>query len=277
MKAQSRQPRRRASAASEAPPPGKTGIFIVDDHPVLREGLSRVIAQCEDLTVCGQAASALEALEALKHVAPGLIIVDIALGAQTGLELIKDLKIRFPLLPVLVYSMFDESLYAVRCLRAGAVGYVMKQEPPSTLLGAARQVLRGELYLSETMTRQMLTQFSQPRVTPEAMSVDRLTDREFAVFELLGRGHTTKEIAHLLHLSAKTVQTHREHIKRKLGLRDAVSLIRHAVQWTESQTAGAQPAAGAATAAAPRAVPAEPAPLPPAPPILPPSPPILPG
>ncbi len=213
----------------------RTGIMVVDDHPIVREGLVRVIDQSSDLYVCGQAENIAQALDLLEKSRPGLAVVDIALGSQNGLELIKDIKVRHPGLPVLVHSMFDEAMYAGRCLRAGARGYVMKQEPPSRLLSAMRQVLRGEVSLSDAMTKQVLSQLSGARGNKGESPEERLSDREFEVFELLGRGHHTKEIAQKLHLSAKTVQTHREHIKEKLEIKNAVGLVRRAVQWMEAQ------------------------------------------
>ena len=222
-------------AASSGGKPVKAGILVVDDHPIVREGLVRVIDQTGDLAVCGQAENIPQALEFIQKSKPDLVIVDVSLGSQNGIELIKDVKVRHPNLPVLVHSMYDESMYAERCLRAGAKGYVMKQEPPSKLLHAVRQVLKGEVYLSEAMTKQLLCRISDGTSAKGHSPAELLSDRELEVFELLGRGLRTKEIARELHLSDKTVQTHREHIKEKLHLKDAVSLVRHAVQWVESQ------------------------------------------
>ena len=224
-----------ASAGAVTARTKQAGILVVDDHPIVREGLVRVIDQTPDLCVSGQAENIPQALEVIEKSRPSLAIVDIALDGQNGLELIKDIKVRYPDLPVLVHSMYDESMYAERCLRAGAKGYVMKQEPPQRLLGAVRQVLRGEVSLSETMTRQLLSRICGGKDEPGNTPEESLSDRELEVFELLGQGHRTKEIAQTLHLSDKTIQTHREHIKEKLNLRDAVSLVRHAVQWVESQ------------------------------------------
>jgi DNA-binding NarL/FixJ family response regulator len=212
----------------------KSCILVVDDHPIVREGLVRVIDQTGDLTVCGQAEGIPQALAVVEKFKPALVIVDISLGGQNGIELIKDIKARSPHLPVLVHSMYDESMYAERCLRAGAKGYVMKQEPPAVLLKAVRQVLRGEVYLSEAMTKQLLWRISDG-VGKGSSPAELLSDREFEVFELLGRGYRTREIAKELHLSDKTIQTHREHIKEKLSIPDAVNLVRQAVRWVESQ------------------------------------------
>lgn len=208
---------------------------MVDDHPIVREGLIRVIDQTDDLAVCGQAEGIPQALALIEKSQPALVIVDIALGGQNGIELIKDIKIRLPNLPVLVHSMYDESLYAERCLRAGAKGYVMKQEPPTTLLKAVRRILSGEVYLSEAMTKQLLWRISDGGPGKGGSPAELLSDRELEVFELLGRGYRTQEIAKELHLSDKTIQTHREHIKEKLNIPDAVNLVRQAVRWVESQ------------------------------------------
>ncbi len=215
--------------------PNKSCILVVDDHPIVREGLVRVIDQTGDLTVCGQAEGIPQALAVVEKSKPALVIVDISLGGQNGIELIKDIKARSPDLPVLVHSMYDESMYAERCLRAGAKGYVMKQEPPTVLLKAVRQVLRGEVYLSEAMTKQLLWRISDGVSGKGNSPAELLSDREFEVFELLGRGYRTREIAKELHLSDKTIQTHREHIKEKLSIPDAVNLVRQAVRWVESQ------------------------------------------
>lgn len=201
----------------------------------MREGLVRVIDETEDLMVCAQAESIHRALELIETTQPDLAIVDITLRRENGLELIKDLKIRHPKLIVLVHSMHDEQVYAQRSLRAGARGYLMKYEPPPRLLHAIRQVLVGEIYLSETMTRQMLHHIADSPVAKGVSPVERLSDRELEVFEQLGQGRKPKEIAADLHLSVKTVHTYCEHLKDKLQLKDATSLMRFAVQWVESQ------------------------------------------
>jgi DNA-binding NarL/FixJ family response regulator len=229
-------PNREALPAAVADaPPRKSCILVVDDHPIVREGLVRVIEQTGDLVVCGQAEGIAQALEVIEASPPALVTVDIALGGQNGIELVKDIKVRFPELPVLVHSMYDETMYAERCLRAGAKGYVMKQEPPAVLLKAVRQVLRGEVYLSEAMTKQLLWRISDGVPGRGNSPAELLSDRELEVFELLGRGYRTCEVAKELHLSEKTIQTHREHIKEKLNIPDAVNLVRQAVRWVESQ------------------------------------------
>jgi DNA-binding NarL/FixJ family response regulator len=227
--------KRAATAAAQAIETAKARILVVDDHPIVREGLVRVIDQTTDLLVCAHAENIPQALEAVENSKPDLVIVDISLGGQNGIELIKDVIVRHPDLPVLVHSMFDETMYAERCLRAGAKGYVMKQEPPHRLLDGVRRVLKGEVHLSEAMTKQLLCRISSGPRGKGNLPSELLSDREFEVFELLGRGHRTKEIAQLLHLSDKTIQTHREHIKEKLNIDNAVSLVRQAVQWVETQ------------------------------------------
>jgi DNA-binding NarL/FixJ family response regulator len=222
----------RGQAASE---PQRSRIMVVDDHPIMREGLTRVMEEGGDFLVCAQAESIPRALELLETTRPDLIIVDIALGGQNGLELIKDVKVRHPKLPVLVHSMHEEQVYAQRALRAGARGYLMKQEPAPKLMQAVRQILGGEIYLSETMTRQMLHRMAGDKSGTDVSSLERLSDRELEVFELIGRGQKTKEIAQHLHLSVKTVQTYCEHLKEKLVLRDGTGLVHFAVQWVESQ------------------------------------------
>ncbi|HWQ93809.1 MAG TPA: response regulator transcription factor [Clostridia bacterium] len=220
---------------SVANPPKKTRILVVDDHPTMREGLARVIDETEDLTVCAQAESIHDAMELIETSHPDLAIVDITLRRENGIELIKDLKVRHPNLLVLVHSMHDEQVYAQRSLRAGARGYLMKHEPPPKLLQAIRQVLAGEIYLSETMTRQMLHHVADTPFAKGISPVERLSDRELEVLEQLGQGRKTKEIAADLHLSIKTVQTYCEHLKEKLELKDSTSLGRFAVQWVEAQ------------------------------------------
>lgn len=229
------QPGSKSRRRSPGIAPKRARILVVDDHPTMREGLARVIDETSDLIVCAQAESIHRALELIETTQPDLVIVDITLRRENGIELIKDLKIRHPKLPVLVHSMHDEQVYAQRSLRAGARGYLMKHEPPSKLLHAIRQMLAGEIYLSETMTRQMLHHVADSPFAKGVSPVERLSDRELQVFEKLGQGRRTKEIAAELHLSIKTVQTYCEHLKEKLQLKDATSLARFAVQWVESQ------------------------------------------
>jgi len=214
----------------------KTRVLLVDDHPTMREGLIRVIEREADLTVCSEAESIQRALEMIESSKPDIAVVDISLGGQNGIELIKDIKVRYPQLPVLVHSMHDESVYAERSLRAGAKGYISKKEPPQKLLQAIREVLQGEISLSATMTRQILHAVGADRPDRKTSPFRELSDREFEVFELTGQGLGTKEIAGALHVSEKTVQAHRDHIRQKLDLPDGRGLTRFAIRWVESQS-----------------------------------------
>jgi DNA-binding NarL/FixJ family response regulator len=216
----------------------KRRLFLVEDHPVTREGFAQLINYQADLEVCGQEGTAARAIAEIERLKPDLVIVDLSLAESNGLELIKDLKSRLPALPLLVLSTHDESLYAERAVRAGALGYVMKQAPTSEVMSAIRATLRGEVYLSETMrTRLVHKQLAggAPTGVGEHSEVEALSDRELEVFELLGHGHTTRKIAARLHLSVSTVETHRAHIKSKLKLSNALDLVRSAVAWINRQ------------------------------------------
>jgi DNA-binding NarL/FixJ family response regulator len=210
-------------------------ILIVDDHPMMRQGLGQLIGAESDLTICGEAENAENALDAINSLKPDLVLADISLPGKNGLELIKDFQAIQPGLPVLVISMHDESLYAERVLRAGGRGYIMKQEGGKKLMQAIRQVLAGKIYVSEKMSAEILELFSGRRPGTESSPVEKLTDREFEVFQLIGQGKGTREIAAKLHLSVKTVEVHRANIKGKLKLKSASELIRFAVRWSESQ------------------------------------------
>lgn len=214
---------------------GKTRVLLVEDHPTMREGLIRVIEREADLTVCGEAETIQRALAMIESAKPDIAVVDISLGGQNGIELIKDIRVRYPRLPVLVHSMHDESVYAERSLRAGAKGYISKKEPAHKLLQAVRDVIRGEIFLSEAITRQILHAVGADQSVGKASPFRELSDREFEVFELTGQGLGTKEIAGALHLSEKTVQAHRDHIRQKLNLPDGRGLTRLATRWVESQ------------------------------------------
>ena len=217
--------------------PTKTGrkrIFIVDDHPMMRDGLRALISGESDLEVCGEADDALPALEQIEKLKPDLIIVDITLRSTSGLELLKDLHHRAPSVPALVISMHDESLYAERVLRAGGRGYVMKQEGGKKLMEAIRHVLNGQTFVSPKISAKILDAFSGHRPTGSS-PVEQLTNREFEVFQLIGGGLGTKDIAARLHVSTKTVEVHRVNIKQKLNVGTAQELIHFAVRWAESQ------------------------------------------
>jgi DNA-binding NarL/FixJ family response regulator len=212
-------------------------ILIVDDHALVRLGLAQLIADEPDLEVCGDACDVPEALERIRESQPDLVIVDISLQRGNGIELTKTLKTRHPKVKVLIASMHDESLFAERALRAGARGYINKQEATDKVIEAVRQVLDGQIYLSPAMTTHLLHRFGNRRGDLlEGPSLKSLSDRECEVFELIGRGVATRQIAEQLHLSIKTIETHREHIKQKLNLTNSAELTRRAVQWVLEDT-----------------------------------------
>jgi DNA-binding NarL/FixJ family response regulator len=219
------------------PSPGgrrKNRILVVDDHPLFRHGIADLINAEPDLEVCGEAESAPAALEVLRTRVPDLVTIDISLRGANGIELLKSIKAEHAKLPVLVLSMHDESLYALRALRAGARGYIMKQEALDRVMSAIRQVLQGELYVSPSMSGRMIEEFVQGSSGGSSVA-DKLTDRELEVLQLIGHGHGVQQIALELNLSAKTVETHRAHIKEKLNFQTARELARFAVQWVDQQ------------------------------------------
>jgi DNA-binding NarL/FixJ family response regulator len=209
-------------------------VFLVDDHPLVREWLSQLIQREEDLAVCGEAEDVQEALEKIEETKPDIVVADISLKTTHGLELVKDLQVRLPSLPVLILSMHDESLYAERVLRAGAKGYITKQEATKKILQAVRQVLSGQIYLSEKMASRMVHKMILGRADSQKSAIERLTDRELEVFQLIGRGQGTRRIASELHLGIKTVESYRARIKEKLKLEDGTQLLQHAIQWVHS-------------------------------------------
>jgi DNA-binding NarL/FixJ family response regulator len=223
-------------APTNAAPGQKRRIFIVDDHPIVRQGLAQLINNEQDLVVCGEGEDAYTALRAIRQDKPDLVLVDVSLKDSDGIELLKELRSQNPDQPVLVLSMHDESLYAERALRAGARGYVMKQEAPQTLLQAIRKVLTGQVYLSDTMGANLLQRMvGGKHAGKAAMPMDRLTDRELEVFRMIGAGRSVKEIAEKLFISPKTVEAHREHIKEKLGVRSSADLLRFAIRNTPDE------------------------------------------
>ncbi|MBL9204796.1 MAG: response regulator transcription factor [Opitutaceae bacterium] len=213
----------------------KRRLFLVDDHPVTRQGVAALINQEADLEVCGEADSAPQALQLIQTLAPDLAVVDITLKTTSGIELLKNLKAVMPDLPVLIMSMHDESLYAERALRAGAKGYIMKHEASGRILTAVRQVLAGELFLSDRMKEKMLHRLVKSRKEEVVFSIDTLSDREMEVFQLIGNGYSTRQIAGKLNLSVKTIDSYREHLKLKLRLEKGADLVRHAIQWVKSE------------------------------------------
>jgi DNA-binding NarL/FixJ family response regulator len=213
----------------------KTRIFIVDDHPLVREWLTTLIHQQPDLMVCGEAESASQAFELITTLKPDVAIVDISLKGASGLELIKNLKTVRPPVAVIVLSMHDESLYAERALRAGARGYIMKRETAKRIIAAIRQVLAGKLYVSERLTNLFAEKFVDGQGATVSSPIEQLSDRELEVFQLYGEGWETRQIAESLHVSMKTVQAYCARIKEKLRLSNATELLREAICWHESQ------------------------------------------
>jgi DNA-binding NarL/FixJ family response regulator len=218
-------------------PKQKRRVVIVDDHPMMRQGLAQLVNHETDLVTLCEADTAAQAIELINEHKPDLVLVDISLPDKNGLELIKDLRVYHPDLPVLVVSMHDEALYAERVLRAGGRGYIMKQEGGKLLMKAIRQVLSGQIYLSEKMSAKILEIFSGRRAEAATSPAELLSDREFEVFQLIGEGKGTRQIAGHLHLSIKTVEVHRANIKQKLGLKTATDLVHYAIRWTESRPA----------------------------------------
>jgi len=212
----------------------RSRILLVDDHPIVRQGLAEMIDHQNDLMVCGIAEDVHKALDEIAALQPDLVVVDISLRTSNGIELLKNIKLRHPKMLVLMLSMHDETLYAVRALRAGAAGYIMKQEVTENVLTAIRQVLSGEIYLSEQMEKKMMRQLVGGRGARSGSPLEDLSDRELEVFNLIGQGHGTRQIAEELHLSIKTIESHRAHIKEKLNLNNATELVQHAIQWSEA-------------------------------------------
>lgn len=213
----------------------KSKIFLVDDHPLVREWLTNLIHQQTDLVVCGEADSAADALESVTRSKPDVAIVDISLKGGSGIELIKSLRKLLPELAIIVLSMHEESLYAERAVRAGARAYLMKRETAKKVIAAIRDVLDGKLYLSQQLTSQFAEKFLEGRNPADTPAINRLSDRELEVFQLLGRGYETRQIAESMHVSMKTVQAFCARIKEKLKLTTATELLREAIRWHEAE------------------------------------------
>lgn len=211
----------------------KRKVLVVDDHPIVREGLAQMINREPDLSVCGDAADMQKAVQLTDALKPDILIVDISLNGPDGLDLLKHIRAQDPGLPVLVLSMHDESIYAERALRAGANGYIMKQEATDNVLDALRRILNREVYVSPRVANKMLQQFVGATHSDKShSSVDDLSDRELEVLRLIGAGHGTRQIAEELHLSVKTVETYQAHLKEKLALRNARELVQFATRWS---------------------------------------------
>ncbi len=209
----------------------KRRVLVVDDHPIVRQGLSLMINREPDLVVCGEAEEAMGAMHVLTSSHPDVMIVDISLTGPDGIDLMKNIRISHPTLPVLILSMHDEMVYAERALRAGANGYIMKQEATENVLIALRRLLSGEIYVSTRIANQMLKHYITGSGSLRNSSIADLSDRELEVFRLIGEGHGTRQIAEELHISIKTVESYQAHIKEKLSLRSARELMQRAIQW----------------------------------------------
>lgn len=223
------------TTGSRAKTKARRRILILDDHPMTRYGLRQLINQEPDLVVCGEAESAPQALAVTASARPDLVLVDLTMPGKGGLEFIKDLRAQYPAVPALVLTMHDESIYAERVLRAGARGYIMKNEGGEKVLEAIRQVLRGEVYVSKIMSSTLLDILTRRHASGREARPGTLTDREFEVFQLIGQGLSAQQIGRRLNLSVKTIETHRQHIKQKLKLQTGPALIRQAVRWAAAQ------------------------------------------
>ena len=211
----------------------KHRILVVDDHPIVRQGMALLINREADLEVCGEAEEASAALAAIERLRPDFVIVDLSLNGPDGMDLIKAIRARSAALPVLVLSMHDELTYAERALRAGANGYIMKQEATTRVLTAVRRILKGEVYLSDRAASRVVQQYVRGSAR-DTSPIAELSDRELEVFRLIGQGHGTRQIAEELRLSVKTVESYQAHIKEKLSLRSARELVQHAILWSLS-------------------------------------------
>lgn len=213
----------------------KRKVFLVDDHPIVRQGLALLINGESDLMVCGEADGGFAAIQMVSEIHPDILVLDISLNGPDGIELLKTIRTKDPGLPVLILSMHDEATYAERALRAGANGYIMKQEATEKVLTAIRRILHGEVHLSDRLTNRMLQHFICGSVSSKDSPLANLSDRELEVFRLIGEGHGTRQIADELHISVKTVESYQAHIKEKLYLRNARELVKHAIEWTVTE------------------------------------------
>ncbi len=231
-------PRQEPNAAPTRWPatgPGKRRVLLVDDHPIVRQGLVGLINRQKNLVVCGQTGSGRETPELARRLNPDLAVIDVSLKDTSGIELLKTLKLQQPRLPLLVLSMHEEGLYAERALRAGAMGYIMKQEPADVILKAIQSTLNGEIYLSDRIKEKILHHLVEGKSGREGFSVDLLSDRELEIFQLIGNGFGTRQIAEKLHLSVKTIESYRESLKQKLQLKDKSELVQQAIHWARGE------------------------------------------
>ena len=208
-------------------------IVVIDDHPILRQGLVQLIDEQEDFEVVGQTDETKKAISLVQQSKPDAIVLDVSLKGSSGIEAAKDIKTIFPQVKILVLSMHDENIYAARALKAGAAGYIMKQEPPDKVIAALRKVLSGEVSVSERYGARLLSNFATGRGDAASSPVDLLSDRELEVFSLIGNGFGTRDIAQRLNLSVKTIESHRAHIKEKMNLESATELVHYAIQWEQ--------------------------------------------
>ncbi len=213
----------------------QTRVFVVDDHPIVREGIAQLVGRETDLEVCGEAGDAATALRAIAELKPDVAIVDLSMEGISGLQLVKEITAKHKKVAVLVLSMHDERVYAARALRAGARGYVMKHQATKRVVGAIRQVASGELAVSEEIALRLESAGGCPSSNGPPSVVETLTDRELEVFQFIGQGLKTHEIGERLHLSVKTIETHREHIKEKLGIANASELAQQAIAWVHGE------------------------------------------
>jgi len=212
----------------------KSRVFIVDDHPLVREGLANLINRQDDLIVCGEAEDSAKAIAGIVKTQPDVALIDISLKNESGLELVKHMRSQFPQVALIVLSMHDEALYAERALRAGALGYVMKREASKSVLASIRRVLKGEVYVSERIVKKIAERLASSREAVVTSPLERLSDRELEIFRLLGQGCTTSQIARDLNLSLKTVQEYCARAKEKFGITSQTELLRAAIRWEDA-------------------------------------------
>lgn len=213
---------------------GKIKILIVEDHPIFRMGMTELINREPDMEVCGHGEDVAEARTLIREQMPDMVVVDLSLKNSNGLDLVKEINDQYPRISCLVLSMHDESLHAERCILAGAKGYIMKQEASTSVVKAIREILAGNLHVSRPIMSHILNKFRNQPTALHASPLNALTDREMEIFQFIGRGHASGEIAKRLNISVKTIGTHRERIKNKLNLKDSSTLVRHAVIWVET-------------------------------------------
>lgn len=216
----------------------KYRVLLVDDHPIVRQGLGLLIDRESDLSVCGEAEGAHSAFHAITTLRPDIVVLDISLSGPDGLDVLKEIRTKSASLPVLILSMHEESIYAERAMRAGANGYIMKQEATEKVLVAIRRILQGEVYLSDRLTNSLLRQYVGGNAPLKSSPLVNLTDRELEVFRLIGEGRGTRQIADELHVSVKTIESYQAHIKDKLALRNSRELLQHAIEWNMNSSAG---------------------------------------